>query len=214
MHASITVSIALSLRWTTSTALAQETPAPTASATAHASNGPAQRSHRLLLGGSVGGGSYGADGAAVLGLDASYAYRLASGRNFGVTGTLATDHMFAGAFADVVAVEINRNVSWRLGADLGVHRISNRYSSFDLFPKSYQILSAPNGVFLPYAGAKLSVDRTRRSGSGWGLQLQARQDLVRVRHTVLTEGYQLWDMDTQAVGGRTVMLGFYIGQAM
>jgi hypothetical protein len=137
-----------------------------------------------------------------------------SGRNFGVTGTFDTSHVFAGAFADVLAVEVNRNVSWHLGAELGMHRISDRYSSFDLFPKKYQIVSAPNGVFLPYAGARFSVDRTRRSGSGWGFQIQARQDLIRERHTVLTEGWKISDMETQAVGGRTVMVGFYIGRAI
>ncbi|HWN69901.1 MAG TPA: hypothetical protein VNM90_19800, partial [Haliangium sp.] len=132
----MTVLTALSLLWTTSSALAQETPSPVmdASATASASKSPAQRSHRVLFGSSVGGGSYGADAAAVLGIDASYAYRTASGRDLGVTGTLATSHVFAGAFGDLLVARLTRDLSWRFGGELGLHRISNEYRSFDLFP--------------------------------------------------------------------------------
>ena len=215
MRASMTVLTALSLLWTTSSALAQETPSAMTTASATASASPAQRSHRLLFGSSVGGGSYGADATAVLGLDASYAYRTASGRDLGVTGTLATDHVFAGAFGDLAVAELTRSLSWRLGGELGLHRISNKYSSFELFPTSYHIVSAPNGVYLPYAGARMSFDRTGRSGSAWGVQLQVRQDLVRQSHTVMSEGWLgSEDMETQYVGGRTVMLGFYLGRAM
>lgn len=218
MRASIIVAIALSLLWTTSSALAQETPSPVVSATESASKSPAQRPHRLLFGVSAGGGRYGADGTAVLGLDATYAYRIATGADFGVTGTLGNSQIFAGAFGDLAGVEITRNVSWRVGAELGLHRISDRYSAFDLFGDSYQIVSAPNGVFLPYAGAKMSFDRTGRSGSTWGVQLLVRQDLARERHMVLTRNSGPWpsyeSMDTQDVGGRTVMFGFYLGQAM
>jgi hypothetical protein len=217
MHASITVLTALGLLWTTSSALAQETPGPTASTTASAS--PVQRPHRLLFGASVGGGSYGGDGTAVLGLDATYAYRTATGADFGFTGTLGTGQMFAGAFGDLAGVEITRNVSWRVGAELGVHRVAHRYTASGLFSESYEIVTAPYGVFLPYAGAKMSFDRTGRSGSTWGVQLLVRQDLIRDRHKVLVRSDGLWgggyeDMEEQDVGGRTVMLGFYLGQAM
>jgi hypothetical protein len=224
MRASIIVSTALGLLWTTSSALAQETPGPatsattipTAGATAGASRSPAQRPHRVLVGGSVGGGSYGADGTALVSLDATYAYRIASGADFGLTGTLAPGQMFAGGFGDLVAVEINRNVSWHVGAELGLHRVAPRYRSFNLFSHDYEILTAPHGVFLPYAGGKMSFDRTGRSGSTWGVQLLFRQDLVRQRHTVMSRGgfWYTENTDEQNVGGRTVMVGFYLGQAM
>jgi hypothetical protein len=226
MRASIIVSTALSLLWTTSSALAQETPGPvtsatpiaTTGATASASKSPAERPHRLLFGASVGGGSYGGDGTALVGLDATYAYRIATGADFGFTGTLSPGQMFAGAFGDLAGVELSRNVSWRVGAELGVHRIAHRYATFNLFSESYEILTAPHGVFLPYAGAKMSFDRTGRSGAAWGVQLLVRQDLMRQRHMVLVTDGGLWggseDTEEQDIGGRTVMLGFYIGRAM
>lgn len=211
MRASIPVLTALSLLWTTS-ALAQEPPSPVPTATSSASTESPQRSHRLLIGSSVGGGAYGADGTPVLGLDASYAYRIASGADFGFTATLATSQTFAGAFADVVVIPLTRHVSWRLGAEAGVHRISNHYRSLGGLltgPEDYQILSAPYGVFLPYAGGKMSIDRTGSSGVTWGFQLQVREDLVTDRNRVLVDSY---DEEMQDVGGRTTTLGFYLGQ--
>jgi hypothetical protein len=207
MRASITVSTALSLLCITSSALAQEPPSPVATASAESPRRP----HRMLIGSSLGGGSYGADGTPVLGLDMSYAYRLASGRDFGATATLATSQAFAGAFADVIVIPLTRNVSWRVGAEAGVHRVSNRYRSIGglLTPsEDYHIISAPHGVFLPYGGGKMSIDRTGASGVTWGFQFQVRQDLAHQRHRVLVDSY---DEEMHDVGGRTFTLGFYLG---
>jgi hypothetical protein len=212
MRASIIALTALALLWTTSSALAQE--APELVARANANPRAAQRSHRLYFGSAMGGGSYGADATLVLGIDASYAYRMASGRDLGVTAMLATSNMFAGAFADVVAAPMTKRVSWRLGAEGGLHRIAPRYSSFDLFPEHYEIVSAPNGVFLPYAGARMTIDKTGASGTTWGFELQALYDLVLARHEVHSDGWWGTADDTmQNVGGRTIMLGFYVGHA-
>lgn len=217
MRACIISCTVLGLLWTTSAALAQEAPGAAAGATAIGSEAPStgatQRRHRIYAGGGVGGGAYGADATSMIGLDAAYAYRTASGRDFGVTAMLATNHVFAGAFADVVTVPVTRRVSWRLGAEAGLHRISPRYSSFDLFPKHYEIVSAPNGVFLPYAGARASVDKTGPSGSTWGFELQILGDLIKQRHQVITEGWGVYDDAKQDVGGLTAMLGFYVGRA-
>lgn len=207
MRASIIVFAALGLLWTTSPALAQETPSPVTSADV------AQRSHRIYAGSALGGGSYGARPTAVLGLDASYAYRTASGRDLGVTAMLATGNMFAAAFADIVAVPITSRLSWRIGAEAGLHRIAPRYSSLALFPRNYEIVSAPHGVFLPHAGARMSIDTTRSSGSMWGVEVQILHDLVLARHEVHSRSP--WGASTeemQNVGGSTVMLGLYFGR--
>jgi hypothetical protein len=216
MRASIIVFTALGLLWTTSPALAQETPSPVASANAQPDTKPdtAQRSHRVYAGSALGGGSYGARPTAVLGLDVSYAYRTASGRDLGATAMLATGNMFAAAFADVFAVPITSRLSWRIGAEAGLHRISPRYSSLALFPRDYEIVSAPHGVFLPHAGARMSIDTTRSSGFTWGIEVQVLHDLILARHEVHSRSQ--WggsNEEMQNVGGSTVMLGLYMGRA-
>jgi opacity protein-like surface antigen len=210
MRTFIIVPLALGLISTTSSAMAQESPAPLATAKAESP----RRHHRLLLGSSLGGGGYGGQGSPLLGFDVSYAYRIASGADFGVTTTLATGQIFAGGFADVVVVPLSRNVSWRLGADAGVHRVSNRYRGAGGLltdPEHYDIVSAPYGVFLPYAGARMSFDRTGASGRAWGFQLQVRQDLMKQRHMVVVD--DAWG-EEHHVGGRTITLGFYLGAGL
>lgn len=209
MRASIIVLAALALLVTTPALADDEIPPPPRVA---AKEKPARHPHRLLVGGSLGGGGYGGDqGSALFGLDLSYAYRIPSGADFGVTTTLGTGQIFAGAFADIIVAPLSRTVSWRLGADAGVHRVSNHYRGVGGFLTSaerYHIVSAPYGVFLPYAGGKMSFDRTSASGSAWGFQLQVRQDVVKSREMVVVSDF--WD-EVHHVGGRTITFGFYLG---
>jgi hypothetical protein len=213
MRASIIVLLALVLISTTSSAMADELALPAPAATA-ARQAP-QISQRLLVGASFGGASYGADGAPLAGLDLSYAHRIPSGRNLGVSATLSPSSQFAGAFVDVFPVRASYLVSMRLSAEAGVHRIHDRYSSFGVvFGENYQILSAPNGVVLPYAGGKLSLERTDPSGFVWGFHFQIRKDLTRARHMVrVTDAWGTDQVETQDVGGRATTLGFHLGRA-
>lgn len=208
--------IVVGIGWISSTspAMAQERPAPAPAASPEL---PAPKhAHRLLIGSSLGGASYGAGGTMLVALDVSYGYHLAVGRHIGVNATLGRESQFAGVFLDLLAIKVTNLVSAHLSVEGGVHRIHDRYESFGagFLSESYRIVSAPDGVVLPYGGGKLAFERIDPSGLVWGVDVQLRYDLERERHTVSVTG-PIWDWEeeeTHDVGGRAITLGLHLGR--
>lgn len=158
--------------------------------------------HRINFGGSVGGPT------PLIGLDAMYTRRVARPLHVGATVTLATGHAFAGIAAE--ARLASAEWGWRVGVDTGIHRIAATTHEISLFPVSREIVSAPNGVYLPYAGAVLGIEKMLSTGRPVGFQFQVRQDLRRELHTVLVKDWKTEDSQMKWVGGRTYTIGVYV----
>lgn len=209
MHKHIVLA-ALGLLATTSSALAQDTQEPAAHA--HPETAAAPAVQRIFTIGSAVGAQVTGAAPMVLGIDGTYMYRLPSGLELGATATLATNHVFAGIAAET-AMALPRNGRMRVGSDFGLHHIDDTFSTF--LDASWRIETAPDGVYLPYAGAMMAFEFKARRGAYGGIRLQVRHDLQRERHMLVGEGFLLggYEEKEAVMGGDTVTLGLYLSLA-